>query len=72
MGEATSQKAKTLLAVDVHRFTIEPTGELKATTTATATETSLKKSIRVALNFIALIPSRSIRQILTNFPRVEL
>ena len=79
MGEATSQKAKTLLPVDVHRFkmsflklTIEPTGELKATTTATATETSLKKSIRVALNFIALIPSRSIRQILTNFPRVEL
>ena len=62
MGEATRQKAKTLLPVDGHRFkmsflklAIEPTGELKATATATATETSLKKGIRVALNFIALI-----------------
>ena len=54
------------------KLTIEPTGELKGTTTAMATETSLKKSIRVALNFIAPIPSRSIRQILTNFPRVGL
>ena len=35
-----------------------------ATTTATATKTSLKKWICAALNFIALIPSRLIRQML--------
>ena len=32
--------------------------------TVTATKTSLKKWIRAASNFIALIPSRSIRQML--------
>ena len=38
-----------------------------ATTTATATKTSLKKWIRAASNFIALFPSRLIRQMLANF-----
>ena len=38
----------------------------KATTTATATKTSLKKWSRVALNFISLIPSRLPRQMLEN------
>ena len=36
-------------------------------TTAMATKTSLKKRVRAALNFIALIPSRSIRQMLSIF-----
>ena len=35
------------------------------------TKTSLKKWIRIALNFIALIPSRLIRQILGKFFEVE-
>ena len=35
--------------------------------TATATKRSLKKWIRAASNFIALIPSRLIRQMLANF-----
>ena len=34
---------------------------------ATATKRSLKKWIRAALNFIALIPSRLIRQMLAKF-----
>ena len=38
-----------------------------ATTTATATKTSLKKWIRAASNFIALILSRLIRQMLQKF-----
>ena len=38
-----------------------------AATTATAKETSLKKWRRVAANFIALIPSCSIRQMLAIF-----
>ena len=42
-----------------------------ATTTATVTKTSLKKWIRAASNFIGLIPSRSVRQMLANFSRVE-
>ena len=33
--------------------------------------TSLKKWIRAVLNFIALIPPRSIRQMLANFSGVE-
>ena len=41
--------------------------ESKATTTATATETSLNKRIRAASKFIALIPSRLIRQALAIF-----
>ena len=41
-------------------------------TTATATKTSVKKRVRAALNFIALIPSRTIRQMLPNFSGVEL
>ena len=36
----------------------------EATKTATAKKTSLKKWIRAALNFIALIPSGFIRQML--------
>ena len=40
-------------------------------TTVTATKTSLKKRIRAASNFVALIPSRLIRQMLTNFVGVE-
>ena len=39
--------------------------------TVTATKTSLKKWIRAASNFIALIPSRLIRQILANVFGVE-
>ena len=39
--------------------------------TVTATKTSLKKWIRAASNFIALIPSRLIRQMLANFGGVE-
>ena len=39
--------------------------------TATATKTSLKKSVRAALDFIALIPTRSFRQILENISGVE-
>ena len=42
-----------------------------AATTATAKETSLKKWRRVAANFIALIPSCSIRQMLAIFSRFE-
>ena len=46
--------------------------ELKpATTTTTATKTSLKKRICVASDFIPLIPSRLIRQMLANFVGVE-
>ena len=41
--------------------------ESKATTTATATETSLKNCIRAASKFISLIPSRLIRQALAIF-----
>jgi len=40
-------------------------------TTATATKTSVKKCVLAALNFIALIPSRSIYQMLANFSGVE-
>ena len=40
-------------------------------TTVTDTKTSLKSLIRAALNFIALIPSRSIRHMLANFARAE-
>ena len=43
-----------------------------ATTTATATKTSLKKWSRAASNFIALIPSCSIHQMLSVVPGVEL
>ena len=39
--------------------------------TVTATKTSLKKWIRAASNFIALIPSRLIRQMLANVFGVE-
>ena len=42
------------------------------TTTAMATKTSLKKWIRAASNFIALIPSRAILQMLAIFSGVEL
>ena len=38
---------------------------------ATATKMSVEKRVRAALNFIALIPSRKIRQMLANFPGVE-
>ena len=38
---------------------------------ATATKKSLKKGIRTASNFIALIPTRSIRQMLADFSGVE-
>ena len=38
-----------------------------ATTTATATKTSLKKRTRATSNFVAFIPSRSIRQIMATF-----
>ena len=40
-------------------------------TTATATKTSLKKWIHTPSNFVALIPSRLIRQMLANFVEVE-
>ena len=39
--------------------------------TATATKMSLKKLINIASIFIALIPSRLIRQMLANFFVVE-
>ena len=38
-----------------------------ATTTSTATKASLKRRIRAAINFVAFIPSRSIRQIMAIF-----
>ena len=41
-------------------------------TTATATKMSLKNRIHAASKFIALIPSRLIRQMLANFFGVEL
>ena len=41
--------------------------EAKATTTTMVTKTSLKKSIHTASKFIALIPSRIIRQMMANF-----
>ena len=37
-----------------------------ATMTATATKTSVKKSVRAGSNFIAFIPSRSTGQMLAN------
>ena len=40
-------------------------------TTATATKTSLRKRIRATLNSIALIPSRSLRQVLANYSGAE-
>ena len=40
-------------------------------TTVTATKTSLKKWIHTASNFVALIPSRLIRQMLANIVEVE-
>ena len=46
-------------------------GDDATKTTVTATKTSLKKWIRTASNFVALIPSRLIRQILANFVEVE-
>ena len=55
-------------------FTLGPPRQatgVYATTTATATKTSLKKWICVASNFIVLIPSRLIRQMLANFFGVE-
>lgn len=39
---------------------------------ATATKMSVEKRVLTALNFIALIPSRKIRQMLANFPGVEI
>ena len=39
----------------------------EATTTATAIKMSLKKRIRAASNFIALIPSCSVLELLVNF-----
>ena len=41
------------------------------TTTATVTKKSLKKRIRAVSNFIALIPSRLLRQMLANVFGVE-
>ena len=38
---------------------------------STATKTSFKKYIYAALNLIALVPSRSIRQIMANFSGAE-
>ena len=47
-------------------------GDDATRTTVTATKTSLKKWIdRTASNFVALIPSRLIRQMLANFVEVE-
>ena len=43
----------------------------KAATTATATKTSLKNLIRAASNFIALIPSRLLRQMSANIFEVQ-
>ena len=47
-------------------------GDDATRTTVTATKTSLKKWIdRTASNFVALIPSRLIRQMLANIVEVE-
>ena len=48
-----------------------PLQKKRAQATTTATKTSLKKRIRAASDFIALIPSRLIRQMLANFCGVE-
>ena len=50
---------------------INRVGPPLATTTATATKTSLKKWICAPSNFIALIPTRSFRQMLANLSGVE-
>ena len=42
-----------------------------ASSTATVTETSVYKCVRVVSKLIALIPSRSIRQMLANFSGLE-
>ena len=46
-------------------------GDDATKTTVTATKTSLKKWIRTASNFVALIPYRLIRQMLAKFVEVE-
>ena len=66
--ETYSSKLQRTLSKDLTRFEFAK-GE--ATTTAMVAKTSLRKWIRAASNFIALIPSRSIRQMLVNISRVE-
>ena len=66
--ETYSSNLQCMLSKDLTRFEFAK-GE--ATTTAMVTKTSLKKWIRAASNFIGLIPSRSVRQMLANFSRVE-
>ena len=66
--ETYSTNLQRMLSKDLTRFEFAK-GE--ATTTAMVAKTSLKKWIRAASNFIALIPSRSIRQMLANFSGVE-
>ena len=63
------------LAVNESLACVQPPSPLQqkgAEATTTATKMSLKKRIRAASNFIALIPSRLIRQMLANFCGVEL
>ena len=50
---------------------IGSSGIQATTTTETATETSVYKCVRVVSKLIALIPSRSIRQMLANFSGLE-
>ena len=76
---STSAQASVLthplaLAVNESLACVQPSPPLQqkgAQTTTTATKTSLKKRIRAASNFIALIPSLLIRQMLANFCGVE-
>ena len=63
-----------VLEVNKSLACVQPPSPLQqkgAQTTTTSTKTSLKKRIRAASNFIALIPSLLIRQMLANFYGVE-
>ena len=58
--------------IGVIRIGVGGGGGDAAKTTVTATKTSPKKSIdRTASNFVALISSRLIRQMLANFVKIE-
>ena len=66
--ETYSSNLQCMLSKDLTRFEFAK-GE--ATTTALVAKKSLKKWIRAASNFIELIPSRSVRQMLANFSGFE-
>ena len=74
MGERRSSRraVSIIIAASYLNFlSNDPSDIREAATTATATKTSHKNWIRAASNFVALIPSRLIRQMLAICLAVE-